>query len=219
MAKRKTPKQHLESAIQDLGKRFGKLTVVEITDKRSTDRKIIVRCKCDCESDEDVFVRLSTLRVGNQTSCGCTMTAEMCRENGRKAFPIMVARGLWEKDARIATARRVHKRQYDDEDLTFEQFLELSQQNCFYCDEPPSNGYNAFKPRKTHLYSEERLRDGYFVYNGLDRVDNSRGHFVDNVVPCCCNCNKAKLDRDVGEFYNWIRTVYNHLKLGEPKKV
>ena len=27
---------------------------------------------------------------------------------------------------------------------------------------------------------------------GLDRIDNSRGYSVDNVVPCCGNCNRIK---------------------------
>lgn len=29
---------------------------------------------------------------------------------------------------------------------------------------------------------------------GCDRIDNSKGHTIDNVVPCCVDCNKARSD-------------------------
>ena len=54
-----------------------------------------------------------------------------------------------------------------------------------------------------------------FDYNGLDRVDNSKGYEIDNVVPCCRYCNSFKLDRTVEEFKAHIIKIYNHLKLGE----
>lgn len=27
---------------------------------------------------------------------------------------------------------------------------------------------------------------------GLDRINNSKGYTIDNIVPCCGNCNKLK---------------------------
>lgn len=30
---------------------------------------------------------------------------------------------------------------------------------------------------------------------GCDRVDNTKGHTMDNVVPCCCDCNRTRGDR------------------------
>jgi hypothetical protein len=52
-------------------------------------------------------------------------------------------------------------------------------------------------------------------YNGIDRVDNTRGYELDNVVPCCMDCNFSKYTRTREEFLNWIKRVYNHNKLGE----
>lgn len=49
-------------------KRFGKLTVVQSTDKR-INRKIVWECKCDC--GELTNVSTDKLLLGTTTSCGC----------------------------------------------------------------------------------------------------------------------------------------------------
>lgn len=46
------------------------------------------------------------------------------------------------------------------------------------------------------------------IYNGLDRVDSKLPHNINNVVPCCIHCNKAKLDRTQDEFYAWVEKVH-----------
>ena len=52
-------------------------------------------------------------------------------------------------------------------ELTFEQFILFWQQPCWYCGDPLETA-------------------------GLDRVDNSKGYALDNVVSCCFMCNAAK---------------------------
>ncbi len=48
---------------------------------------------------------------------------------------------------------------------------------------------------------------------GLDRVDNSCGYTIDNIVPCCNMCNRMKNDRNVKEFIDrCIRISNNHGK-------
>src|SRR4051812_24884828 len=47
--------------------------------------------------------------------------------------------------------------------LTKEEFKELTQQNCFYCDSKPSNKKSS------------QDKTGSFVYNGIDRVNNACG--------------------------------------------
>lgn len=57
--------------------------------------------------------------------------------------------------------------------LTFEQFVLISHQDCFYCGE------------------------SYLDTTGsrLDRMDNDQGYLPDNVVACCFQCNGAKGNR------------------------
>ena len=62
-------------------------------------------------------------------------------------------------------------------DLTFAEFVEFQNKNCSYC-----GG------------SLDRIR--------LDRVDNSIGYQLGNVVPCCWECNLVKGSRSRQEFIN-----------------
>ena len=56
--------------IKDLtGKRFGRLTVLEKTDKRTNDRHVIWKCQCDC--GKIAFVSSHSLADGKTVSCGC----------------------------------------------------------------------------------------------------------------------------------------------------
>lgn len=52
------------------GERFGRLEAIEIVGKYR--RESIWKCLCDC--GRYAYVRLSNLRTGNTTSCGCWET-------------------------------------------------------------------------------------------------------------------------------------------------
>jgi hypothetical protein len=51
-----------------LGKRFGRIVVIEKTAKRSQE-SIVWKCRCDC--GKETFVSTGNLRSGNTVSCGC----------------------------------------------------------------------------------------------------------------------------------------------------
>jgi hypothetical protein len=74
--------------------------------------------------------------------------------------------------------------------LTREQMSNLFESNCHYCGVKPS--------------SLSKSRHEEFYYNGIDRVDNDKGYFIDNCVPCCNKCNITKRDRPLSEFMEWI---------------
>lgn len=58
--------------------------------------------------------------------------------------------------------------------LTVPEYAEIIKSNCYYC------GCNIFNSSY-----------GY----GLDRIDNSKGYEINNVLPCCGECNKLRMDR------------------------
>jgi len=75
--------------------------------------------------------------------------------------------------------------------ITLEDFVKLLKQDCVYCgDTPPMDSGR----------------------NGLDRVDNSAGYSLNNVVSCCIKCNRMKGKLSRKEYYGHIWKVLNHLK-------
>ena len=55
-----------------MGCRFGKLVVLEKTEKRAANRAVIWRCRCDCGAETEV--PRDKLLSGQKTSCGCGRT-------------------------------------------------------------------------------------------------------------------------------------------------
>ncbi len=166
-----------------LGKRFGHLTVIALTDKRDwTSRVWLVRCDCG----KTKGVRGSRLISGGCTSCGS------CSK--RKPY------GLSSMNQRISSYKLTAKNRNTDYSLTDEEFHKITKSECFYCGSPPSNVAN-----KPDTYGE-------YIYNGIDRVDSGKGYFIGNVVPCCKRCNQAKNDMSQEEFFKWIRRIYKHYK-------
>lgn len=94
---------------------------------------------------------------------------------------------------------------YKDGGLKIDQFYQLTQLNCFYCNLPPSNINN--KAQISKGYSQYAKDTGNFIYNGLDRLDNALKHNWSNVVACCKRCNFAKSDRTFDDFLAWIDII------------
>ena len=38
----------------------------------------------------------------------------------------------------------------------------------------------------------------------MDRIDNTKEHIIDNIVPACSTCNYGKGKLSLSEFYEWI---------------
>lgn len=112
------------------------------------------------------------------------------------------------KDPKIASAIKIFRKRYKDGNLSFEDFLILSQKRCFYCDSVPNNKYNC----ATKKSSKNAKDNGTFIYNGLDRIDNSLPHNKDNVVTCCFLCNSAKSNKHVLDFLNHVCKIKDNLE-------
>ena len=79
-------------------------------------------------------------------------------------------------------------------------FTKLLQDTCAYCNEPPSNQL---------VLSGNRV----FKYNGIDRLDNTKGYLQGNVVTCCKRCNYLKNKYSYVEFTGIVKRIYENLKL------
>ena len=174
------------------GIKFGSLTVLtqlEHKDKRGT------YWKCICKCGKEVTARRDSLVSGDKKSCGCLKseaTARTGRNNkGRGLVTTLIKRVLYNYK-HSARAKNVPFL------LEYTDFLRLLEQNCYYCGMCPTN--------KSYNYT----KDTAFIYNGIDRKDNTQGYTLENCVPCCSICNKAKRDMPYNEFINWIERLTQH---------
>lgn len=194
-------KRHGLAALKLMGQKFNKLLIQNLTKERTKDGHIIVKCLCDC--GVEFTTMLSLIKKGEVKSCGC-LNSEAILKNLEKAKLLQISR-----EPKIASARKIYFNRYADGDLSFEEFLFHSQKDCYYCGAKPTTIFNSFvgKYAEQHPLSN-RAKDGYFIYNGLDRINSSLGHIKENIVTCCPTCNRAKLAMTTKEFFLWIKTVY-----------
>lgn len=83
------------------------------------------------------------------------------------------------------------------------QVKDLTSAECHYCGARPSSVTST--PAKS--YSAEGSKNAEYVYNGIDRVDNSKGYIPGNCVPCCAGCNTWKSAQSVEEFIGRARAI------------
>ena len=176
-----------------IGERYGDWTVIGITKSRYS---IDVKCKCGNVRHKD---RIS-LHLGR---------SRMCRECSYRETP-MFARSQkpsgW--NARTQAYHRV-KNAAEDRGIEFfiskDEFYLLSSRDCSYCGRPPSN-----------LCSAKSIKTGEYKYSGMDRLDSSGPYSIENVVPCCAECNRGKQSMTIKEFLEWIKKLYqNREKINE----
>jgi len=106
------------------------------------------------------------------------------------------------KTRALANAKDTFDGRYREKDdtITFEEFCEMSQLNCYYCGAEPSNEMKYIKRKM------DEGKEDSFIYNGLDRFDNSKPHTKENCVPCCKYCNISKNNLTAKEFFSFIKS-------------
>lgn len=166
-----------------LGKKFGKWTVVSKIN--TTASASFWYCKCDCGKFKQV--RGTCLNMGLSKSCGCgSIEASKIRNSlpfGQSAFNTLY--GRYKKEA---------KQRSICFNLSKTQFKKYTQSSCYYCGSSPLAKVSG--------------RNGDYVYNGIDRVNNKYGYNIKNVVTCCKKCNLAKYKQTKEEFLLHIRKIY-----------
>jgi len=79
-------------------------------------------------------------------------------------------------------------------------FRSITEQDCTYCGAKPT-------PSSLHI----KKFNGAWRWNGIDRVDSSKGYIYGNVVPCCSLCNKLKSNLEQSDFLDQLFLIVNHL--------
>lgn len=167
------------------GQRFTRLVVLCSAGRHNSHGERLWICQCDCGNTAEVST--NSLRSGNAHSCGC--------------YHKIRTRALFSFSADVIRVNRVFgnyrssaRKKSHSFELSKEEVARLMDAKCHYCGESPSNSYSV----PSHTIT---------VYQGIDRVDNSKGYTIDNVVPCCIVCNKMKKAMGRSEFLLRVKTI------------
>jgi len=177
-----------------IGQRYGRLVVIEKAPSKHGSARWW--CLCDCGKKKNVSG--SCLQQGRVKSCGC-LRKEICKQRaainsennqlsyGESAFNLLYA--VYRHNAEIRNR---------DFTLTKEDFKSLTSGTCFYCGAAP---FCIYQPNK---------KTGEYIYNGVDRQDNSQGYVLTNCVTCCKTCNWMKRTLGANEFISACQKVVDY---------
>lgn len=164
------------------GDKYGKLTLI------SFDRvKKRWLCKCDCGGE--TYASVTDMKNGRHLACKCSLYGD--RLNRRLPNQKGIKNKLYNRYIYGAKKRNIIFK------LTFDEVIDITSKNCFYCGVEPN----------TKLVMGNQI----YTHNGIDRIDNSQGYTLDNVVTCCSLCNYSKKENTLAEWKIWIKRVYENL--------
>ncbi|KKN85523.1 hypothetical protein LCGC14_0278460 [marine sediment metagenome] len=165
-----------------IGQQFGRLTIIK---RVGTGQFGSALWKCACECGNSCIVT-SQVFTGKLTSCGCWHKEHCSRIGKSNQLPY----GESEFNAIYSNYKRQAKNRGLRFDLNKKRFRKLISKNCVYCGSTPNNTHKGVK--------------GQYIYNGIDRIDSTKGYTEYNIVPCCGYCNKAKGKKTVEDFIQWL---------------
>ena len=196
----------MSKSIDIIGKHVGRLIVLRedtkrppvftLRKERHTPQKIKFYI-CECKCGNMISVRKNLLMNGKKQtkSCGC-LQREIIGNIGKKCkFPV----GVKPLNDVIYSYKTRAKRENFSFTLTRDEFTILISQPCYYCGDPPVK----------HSRGDWAIRNDFLVYNGIDRINSNAGYDLENVVPCCSNCNYAKSELSQKEFFTLVKKIYN----------
>jgi hypothetical protein len=154
------------------------------------------KVKCICRCGNETIVRLSELRNGVVKSCGC-----LIHDQSDRARPHRLPFGEAAGKALYRNYKNSAKLRGYSFSLSEYDFLQFTKRNCHYCGREPSNKH----------YTSWKIT-GYYLFNGVDRINNNIGYVKNNCVPCCKNCNMMKRDLTTEEFITTAIMIANKNK-------
>lgn len=179
-----------------IGRRFGKLKVIEKLPH--TERQYKYKCVCDCGNV--IEAKSENLRSGRVKSCGCLKHREAVNriENREDAILKREYSSIRKRNRKFANNENV---------IDFEDYKSIVTTPCHFCGSVGSKSiYDKLRSRGvTHSCSDIILH-----INGIDRIDSSKGYIKGNCVSCCTTCNYAKNTMTIEQFKKWIKQVYEH---------
>lgn len=139
-------------------------------------------CMCKCGGKDLV----SEYNLKYEKRVTCRRCSPNIKRVGNSAF-----NGLFSSYKRSAQNRGISW------GLSIEDFGIITKSDCHYTGLPPS--------------SIIKTTTSIYTYNGIDRIDSSKGYVIDNCVPCNGVVNKMKMALPYEEFLNMCSIISNHM--------
>lgn len=198
-------KKQANNRIDMTGKFYNSWRVIEPDLEKSKGKSLYWRAEClDCNR---IFtVKGANIRNGTSkrcTECGCghghdlqkgTIRTKRSAKESAEHYMFLQLR-------KSANPREIKWT------LTEKETLSIIFNNCHYCASAPEL---KCYPLKHHKLSQKRTEDAVIIRNGIDRIDSDKGYEINNVVPCCEQCNKSKLDQSITSFMDWLDRIARH---------
>jgi hypothetical protein len=95
-------------------------------------------------------------------------------------------------------------------ELSLEEFKDLCQKPCHYCEAEPRDHNRYVRTDGTNVAktSDFTANRSWIKTNGIDRKNNSIGYVLENCLPCCTSCNLMKGTLDYHDFIARCGTIY-----------
>lgn len=183
-----------ESSFEDYsGYEFNSFVINNRVKNKGNDRHTYWLCKCK-NCGEEIVRSSARIKKG-------TPVCYNCKEiNRKKPFkPLSTRKDPNQVALNLCYCRykKTAKRRNLEFTLTQEQFKNIVFKNCGYCGDAPSN-------------CQKSNTGGSFIYNGIDRIDNSKGYNYENCAPCCIKCNYMKHTTSVESFIERVEKIYHN---------
>jgi hypothetical protein len=190
-----------------IGMRYNMLMVVEklpskvYGDKSKYHKKRMWLCKCDCGNMTEA--NTGSLTCDKKKSCGC-LTSTKSAENSIKSRYKIAKQDAGYRSIYSSYKLNAKSRGFDF-NIDFDYAVSILKSDCHYCGIEPSNTY-----MKSYYNA---------TYNGIDRVDNTKGYEINNIVSCCKMCNIAKNNNTEEYFLQWVKRLSEYQRLKHEYKL
>jgi len=169
-----------------VGRTFGAIRILSAEKDRNT-KMPYLKAICKCGNIGEL--RNTSLTFEENPNCMC------------HAFH-QIEHSFNKEDKAFLSLLNSYKKRINDKgltcDLNLRSFKKFSMQNCEYC---------GIEPQNTLTYCGVTYK-----YNGIDRIINTSGYVVENMVTACFICNKAKGNMSLYDFMVWANRLNTNSK-------
>jgi len=175
------------SVLKDLtGSRYGRLKVMGLSRKRSSDGNILWNCQCKCGNK--VRVRTASLNNGNTKSCGCLKINNLRGKNNYQAKRMIADCGYWIPNTDPWSMRANRILSYSRREKIPNEFKSVGEFAIYL---------KSIAPKTCPVFGKRLTTGNKFSHDwspSVDKIIPSKGYVRGNIQIISYLANKMKQD-------------------------